>query len=87
MTYSGYMETISISNLKSHLSAVLERVRKGTKFKVINRNSPIAFLSSIRDHEQLEIVQDSIGKFMQPKSLSLEVVDPVHFLLEDRERR
>ena len=81
------METISISSLKSHLSEILERVRQGTKFKVVNRNLPIALLSSLQDQEQLDTLQESIGKFTAPKSLRLELTDPVQFLLEDRQRR
>ncbi len=45
MTYSSYMMTISISNLKAHLSATLKAVRKGEKYTVMDRDYPrgIAF--------------------------------------------
>ena len=36
------METISISNLKTHLSATLKEVVKGIHYLVMDRDHPIA---------------------------------------------
>jgi len=41
------METISISKLKSHLSAELKKVRKGTKIVVLDHRHPVAQLVPI----------------------------------------
>ncbi len=43
-SYTGHMETISISNLKAHLSTELKKVQKGTRIMVLDHKHPVAEL-------------------------------------------
>lgn len=89
MTYISHMETISISNLKAHLSATIKRVRAGNSVVVVDRDVPVAEISPYPRKKQGITIRPARKKKM---SLSLRLnaqleSDPVEYLLEDRRRR
>jgi len=79
------METISISNLKTHLSATLKEVVKGIHYLVMDRDHPIAEIIPYSEKQRLMITL--------PKSKAKKIInsfkgkvklDPVEYLLQDR---
>ena len=79
------MESISISNLKTHLSATLKEVVKGIHYLVMDRDHPIAEIIPYSEKQRLMITA--------PKSKSKKIInsfkgkvklDPVEYLLQDR---
>jgi len=79
------METISISNLKTHLSATLKEVVKGIHYLVMDRDHPIAEIVPYSEKQRLMITL--------PKSKAKKIInsfkgkvklDPVEYLLQDR---
>ncbi|OQY34332.1 MAG: hypothetical protein B6241_04940 [Spirochaetaceae bacterium 4572_59] len=49
------METISISELKAHLSGEIKKVRQGTKLTILDHNHPVAELVPLQDEKELFI--------------------------------
>jgi prevent-host-death family protein len=47
------METISVSNLKAHLSGELKKVRSGARIVVLDHNHPVAELVPLSGEEDL----------------------------------
>lgn len=80
-------QQITISQLKTHLSSILAKVRKGASVTVLDRKEPIALLSSISS-PSLKVVYMPKDKFELPaiKGTSC-FVDPLDILLEDRKKR
>jgi antitoxin (DNA-binding transcriptional repressor) of toxin-antitoxin stability system len=79
------MESISISNLKTHLSATLKEVVKGIHYLVMDRDHPIAEIIPYSEKQRLMITL--------PKSKAKKIInsfkgkvklDPVEYLLQDR---
>jgi antitoxin (DNA-binding transcriptional repressor) of toxin-antitoxin stability system len=79
------METISISKLKTHLSATLKDVVKGFRFVVMDRENPVAELVPYSSKQSLVIIP--------PRSKSKKIkntfngklkIDAVEYLLQDR---
>ena len=79
------MESISISNLKTHLSATLKEVVKGIHYLVMDRDHPIAEIIPYSEKQRLMITL--------PKSKANKIInsfkgkvklDPVEYLLQDR---
>jgi antitoxin (DNA-binding transcriptional repressor) of toxin-antitoxin stability system len=79
------MESISISNLKTHLSATLKEVVKGIHYLVMDRDHPIAEIIPYSEKQRLIITL--------PKSKAKKIInsfkgkvklDPVEYLLQDR---
>jgi antitoxin (DNA-binding transcriptional repressor) of toxin-antitoxin stability system len=79
------MESISISNLKTHLSATLKEVVKGIHYLVMDRDHPIAEIVPYSEKQRLMITL--------PKSKAKKIInsfkgkvklDPVEYLLQDR---
>ena len=79
------MESISISNLKTHLSATLKEVVKGIHYLVMDRDHPIAEIIPYSEKQRLMITL--------PKSKAKKIInsfkgkvklDLVEYLLQDR---
>ena len=79
------MESISISNLKTHLIATLKEVVKGIHYLVMDRDHPIAEIIPYSEKQRLMITL--------PKSKAKKIInsfkgkvklDPVEYLLQDR---
>ena len=79
------MESISISNLKTHLSVTLKEVVKGIHYLVMDRDHPIAEIIPYSEKQRLMITL--------PKSKAKKIInsfkgkvklDPVEYLLQDR---
>ena len=79
------MESISISNLKTHLRATLKEVVKGIHYLVMDRDHPIAEIIPYSEKQRLMITL--------PKSKAKKIInsfkgkvklDPVEYLLQDR---
>ncbi len=82
------METISISNLKAHLSATMKRVRAGGTIVVVDRDVPIAEIKPFPGKKRGIVIHPPSKKEMSG-SLHLKVsldIDPVEYLVEDRRR-
>lgn len=79
------MESISISNLKTHLSATLKEVVKGIHYLVMDRDHPIAEIIPYSEKQRLMITlpkgkaKKIINSFKGKVKL-----DPVEYLLQDR---
>ncbi|MDX1961088.1 MAG: type II toxin-antitoxin system Phd/YefM family antitoxin [Leptospiraceae bacterium] len=79
------MERISISNLKTHLSATLKEVVKGIRYVVMDRDNPVAVLVPYPEKSRL-VVRAPIGKPKKVKNTFKGKLrlDPVEYLLQDR---
>ena len=88
MTYISHMETISISNLKAHLSATIKKVRAGNKVIVIDRDVPVAEISPYPRTKRGITIRPALKKKMSlPLRLNARLeFDPAEYLLEDRRR-
>lgn len=83
------MESVSVANLKSGLSAYLSAVKKGKQITVTSHGNPIARLGPLEEHRSdLEIIpaRKPMASLKKIKGIKL-AVDPVAYLLEDRRRR
>jgi antitoxin (DNA-binding transcriptional repressor) of toxin-antitoxin stability system len=79
------METISISNLKTHLSATLKEVVKGIHYLVMDRDHPIAEIIPYSEKQRLMITAPkSKAKKIQNSFKGKVKLDPVEYLLQDR---
>ena len=77
------METISVSNLKAHLSGELKRVQKGTRLIIVDHHRPVAVLAPLPD--SLSFVRTA-KKAYTVRSLSpLSTIDPLPLLVAERE--
>ena len=76
------METISVSKLKTHLSAELKRIEGGIALTVVDHKRLVATLSPIRD-ETLFAREASLRYFYEPLE-PLISGDPLRFLEEER---
>jgi antitoxin (DNA-binding transcriptional repressor) of toxin-antitoxin stability system len=85
MTRIGVMETISISNLKTHLSATLKEVVSGIRYVVMDRDHPVAALIPYTEESSL-VVRSPINKNKKIKNHFKGKVklDPLDYLLQDR---
>ncbi|MBN1533108.1 MAG: type II toxin-antitoxin system Phd/YefM family antitoxin [Spirochaetes bacterium] len=82
------MDTISISNLKAHLSATLKSVRAGKRVIVVDRDVPVAEISPLpRKKPGLVVRPAKKGKMSGPLGLKVSPdLDPLEHLLEERRR-
>lgn len=76
------METISISKLKTHLSAELKRIESGIALTVVDHKRPVAMLSPIRDDALF--VREAASKYAYEPLAPLVVGDPLVYLDEER---
>jgi antitoxin (DNA-binding transcriptional repressor) of toxin-antitoxin stability system len=76
------METISVSQLKTHLSAELKRIEGGIVLTVVDHKRPVATLSPI--HEESLFAREASGKYKYEKLAPLVKGDPLRLLDEER---
>jgi antitoxin (DNA-binding transcriptional repressor) of toxin-antitoxin stability system len=80
------MKTISISQLKTHLSAELKLIRSGETIVVMDRDRPVAVLAPYEKKDELLV--RAPGKPFSTKRPALKLkLDPVAYLIEDRNSR
>lgn len=76
------METISVSDLKTHLSAELKRVRAGITLTVVEHRHPVARLTPIE--EEGFYVSDAVERYSYRELAPLIGRDPLRMLEEER---
>jgi len=76
------METISITNLKAHLSSELKKVKKGKRIQVIEHKRPIAILIPSETEELFVCLAEK--KYSYQPVLPLTDKDPLLELKEER---
>lgn len=77
-----------VSELKTHLSGYLARVRSGESIVVCDRNTPIAMLSPYGEDDGL-VVRDAVRPAAALRKLSgvaVEAADAVTLLRQDRDQ-
>lgn len=79
------METISISNLKSHLSAELKKVQNGTRILVLDHKRPVAELIPTETEELFLSMSEQ--KYLYQVLSPLTGKDPLSELEEERKDR
>lgn len=79
------MKTISISSLKTNLSAELKHVRAGESLTVMDRNTPVAILSPIADPERPGAIPPRQQLDLTPPGIRLKT-GALSLLAEDRKR-
>lgn len=79
------METISITNLKTHLSAELKKVQNGTRILVLDHKRPVAELIPTETEEVFISVAEQ--KYSYHDVSPLTGKDPLDDLEEDRSDR
>jgi prevent-host-death family protein len=81
------MKTISISQLKTHLSREIHKVEKGNSLLITDHDHPVAILTSVKDSEQkwLQIAEKSM-KTIKLKFRIQVKTDPLDLLREERNR-
>ena len=76
------MKTISVSELKTHLSAELKRVQKGTTLTVVDHKRPVATLAPIETENIF--AQEAACSYQYEPLSALIGVDPLDLLAEER---
>ena len=76
------MTTISVSDLKTHLSAELKRVRSGTVLTVVDHRHPVAQLVPIGDDGLF--VSEAVARYEYRELTPLMENDPLRALEEER---
>jgi antitoxin (DNA-binding transcriptional repressor) of toxin-antitoxin stability system len=79
------METISISNLKTHLSSELKKVQNGIRIIVLDHKHPVAELVPIEKEELF--LHEASQIYSCPQLLPLTKKDPLIDLKEERSER
>ena len=79
------METISISNLKTHLSSELKKVKNGTHIVILDHKHPVAKLIPT-DAEEL-FISVAEKKYLYHPVSPITKVDPLIDLEEERSDR
>jgi len=77
------METISVSSLKTHLSAELKRVQKGLILTVVDHKHPIAALIPIQNESLF--VREAATIYKYEPLTTLISVDPLILLNQERD--
>ena len=94
MTYTSLMKTISISELKSHLSAEIKSLTQEEGILVLDRANPVAVLSAYESRNRFTVIPP-VHKIDLQKLNNLcaavhptgTLTDPLVFILEDRQSR
>lgn len=76
------METISVSKLKTHLSAVLKRIEGGIALTVVDHKRPVAMLSPIG--AETLFAREATCRYAYEPLDPLVEGDPLRFLDEER---
>jgi antitoxin (DNA-binding transcriptional repressor) of toxin-antitoxin stability system len=82
------MKTISVSQLKTHLSRELRKVGKGSSILVTDHDHPVAILSPVEKAIPdfiISYAKGSMSNFKLKNKVSVKT-DPLDFILNDRER-
>lgn len=84
------MRHVRIAELKARLSEYLRAVRRGETIAVLDRDTPVAQITPIRERSALRVRKPARGtpppnRVPLPKPARLNV-DVVHLLLEERQR-
>jgi antitoxin (DNA-binding transcriptional repressor) of toxin-antitoxin stability system len=80
------MKTISVSQLKTHLSRELRKVGKGSSILVTDHDHPVAILSPVEKENNNYIISHA-KKPMHQFSIKHKVnvkTDPMEYILNDR---
>ena len=77
--------SISISNLKTHLSSELKKVQNGTRILVLDHKHPVAELIPTKTEELFLSVAEKKYSYMPVSPLTKK--DPLHDLEEERSDR
>ncbi len=86
------MKSVTVSELKAHLSAYLTEVRGGEVVVVCDRKTPIARLVPLEESHDALVISEPVGgdirELRDMKSIRLsKKLDDVKLLREDRDRR
>lgn len=81
------MQTITVSQLKTHLSAEIKKLRKNGGIEVVQRDVPVARLLPIDENNGLRYHSRTSAKFHFLKPVIELASDPVDILLEDRRKQ
>ncbi|NBF40172.1 MAG: type II toxin-antitoxin system prevent-host-death family antitoxin [Spirochaetes bacterium] len=79
------METISVSELKAHLSGELRKVKSGARIVVLEHKRPVAVLAPYE--EETLIAREAAEPYEYRDLNSLTDVDPATLLEAEREDR
>lgn len=84
-SYGDLMETISVSELKAHLSAELRKVEGGTSVVVLDHRRPVARLEPLA--EPSIYLREARAPYAWRELAPLVESDPLDRLLEERGER
>jgi prevent-host-death family protein len=87
LTYYSLVKTIKISDFKKHISEELRRVRNGDRVVILDRDKPVAEVIPYELSSKRLVVRPPRGPRTLPAVSIKTDVDPLSYLLEDRERR
>ncbi|MBS0618782.1 MAG: type II toxin-antitoxin system Phd/YefM family antitoxin [Spirochaetes bacterium] len=81
------MQTITVSQLKTHLSAEIKKLKKSGGVQIVQRDVPVARLLPIESPESISIVSAAVLPFeILPTTFEVDF-DPLEDLLADRRKR
>lgn len=78
------MQTITISKLKTHLSAEIKKLKKNGGLEILQRDVPVARLVPVEESQKLKYHSRARGPFRLLKPVVELDFDPVGLLLEER---
>ena len=76
------MQSISVSNLKAHLSAELKKVERGERITVVDHKRPVAVLSPVAAESLF--VREAASRYECPELEPLIGTDPLRYLEQER---
>lgn len=79
------MQTISITDLKSHLSAELKKVQKGTRLVVLDHSHPVAEIIPTETEELF--IREAEVLYVYETVTPITTIDPEPELSEERSDR
>ena len=82
---SSLMKTISVSQLKTHLSREIHKVEKGHSLLITDHDHPVAILTSVKDSEKKwnQIAEKPMNTFKRITTIQVKT-DPLDLLREER---
>ena len=80
------METISISKLKTHLSAEIKKVRRGTHITILDHKHPVAQLIPTEKEGDL-FLREASRQYVYQQLAPLIDIDPMDDIAEERSDR
>ena len=75
--FSGTMETVSVRDLRQHLSRYLKRVAAGERLVVTERRRPVAVLAPLPEEEDILEYLIACGEATRPVGDLLELGPPL----------